>query len=635
MILKKLYLKNFRGYSDIEIPFNQSLNVIIGKNDIGKSTILEALEIFFNNETVKIEYEDLKVGTSDKMVIGVVFQVDPNNEYLIDSENKTNLKDEFLLNKDGLLEIRKEWDCSKGKITATSLDIYIVAEYPTVLKKNPLPTLKIDELKKILEDKKSIVDILSLHTYITNNNVDSIEIEPWSSDSGEKPVFHLDKRKRASIRKSIYKALNVDNDIDLETTLIPLNKEDSKNIYEAIEKEFPYFALFQADRQNKDSDKEVQDPLKVITKQAISEVEAQLKAVVEEIEKRAILKGKKTIEKLAEMNPEIAKTLSPNIKNKNWDSLFSFSFTGDEGIPLNKRGSGVRRLILLNYFRAEAEDKAGSTKGVIYAIEEPETSQHPEHQIMLINALIKLANADNKQVIITTHSPEIAKIAQNEHLLLIARDSNGESQLVIDEDSKLASIRETLGIMPYIGKLVICVEGEHDIKFLQNINANIPELKSIIDIESKQLNIIPLHGGNLKNWVDRNYLKGSNVIEFHIYDSDLNSGKNTDQYKKSCEEVNNRPDRSCALLTKKKEFENYIHPTLLHAEFGVDFSHITDWDAFDVPNYIASKKGLKPNDVKSIINGKLAPKLTKQHLEQLNAYNEVESWFKKIKELYE
>ncbi len=87
---------------------------------------------------------------------------------------------------------------------------------------------------------------------------------------------------------------------------------------------------------------------------------------------------------------------------------------------MNKRGSGVRRLILLNYFRAEAEERAGSSKGS-YALEEPETSQHPEYQKILIDSLIKLANDENRQVIITTHSPEIAKIAENENLILIKK----------------------------------------------------------------------------------------------------------------------------------------------------------------------------------------------------------------------
>lgn len=47
MKIDSIKLKNFRGYrSETEINFND-LTVFVGKNDIGKSTILEALDIFF------------------------------------------------------------------------------------------------------------------------------------------------------------------------------------------------------------------------------------------------------------------------------------------------------------------------------------------------------------------------------------------------------------------------------------------------------------------------------------------------------------------------------------------------------------------------------------------------------------
>ena len=49
MKIVSLKIKNFRGYKDLtEIKFD-NLTVFVGKNDIGKSTILEALDIFFND----------------------------------------------------------------------------------------------------------------------------------------------------------------------------------------------------------------------------------------------------------------------------------------------------------------------------------------------------------------------------------------------------------------------------------------------------------------------------------------------------------------------------------------------------------------------------------------------------------
>lgn len=41
--INKLYLKNFRNYSDLEVEFNDKLNIIIGNNAQGKTNILEAI----------------------------------------------------------------------------------------------------------------------------------------------------------------------------------------------------------------------------------------------------------------------------------------------------------------------------------------------------------------------------------------------------------------------------------------------------------------------------------------------------------------------------------------------------------------------------------------------------------------
>lgn len=46
MKLKRLIIKNFRSYKDeIQISIDD-FTALIGRNDIGKSTILEAMEIF-------------------------------------------------------------------------------------------------------------------------------------------------------------------------------------------------------------------------------------------------------------------------------------------------------------------------------------------------------------------------------------------------------------------------------------------------------------------------------------------------------------------------------------------------------------------------------------------------------------
>jgi predicted ATP-dependent endonuclease of OLD family len=49
MRLKKLKLKNFRGYRNTEIIIDEGMTGI-GRNDFGKSTLLEALAIFLKQK---------------------------------------------------------------------------------------------------------------------------------------------------------------------------------------------------------------------------------------------------------------------------------------------------------------------------------------------------------------------------------------------------------------------------------------------------------------------------------------------------------------------------------------------------------------------------------------------------------
>jgi len=47
MRLKSLKVKNFRALRDLPIDFS-NMTVIIGENDSGKTSIMLALEVFFN-----------------------------------------------------------------------------------------------------------------------------------------------------------------------------------------------------------------------------------------------------------------------------------------------------------------------------------------------------------------------------------------------------------------------------------------------------------------------------------------------------------------------------------------------------------------------------------------------------------
>ena len=114
MKIKNVAIKNFRGYSDEINSDFEDLTAFVGKNDIGKSTILEALDIFFNDGkgVTKLDKADLNVESKARQETDISIRVcftDLPEKIVIDTTNETSLSAEYLLNSDGLLEVVKRY----------------------------------------------------------------------------------------------------------------------------------------------------------------------------------------------------------------------------------------------------------------------------------------------------------------------------------------------------------------------------------------------------------------------------------------------------------------------------------------------------------------------------------------------
>src|SRR5262245_22461443 len=128
MIIKSIILENFRAYRTRTVIPISRLTAFIGRNDAGKSTILEALDIFFEGGTIKIESADASKGGDQKNVrIGVVFTELPA-QLVLDSKAPTTLANEYLLNQDGDLEVHKVFNCA---LATPKASIVARANHPT------------------------------------------------------------------------------------------------------------------------------------------------------------------------------------------------------------------------------------------------------------------------------------------------------------------------------------------------------------------------------------------------------------------------------------------------------------------------------------------------------------------------
>ena len=402
MKLEQIKIRNFRGYHGEVVIDCDDMTVLVGQNDVGKSTILEALDIFFNEGKgiIKLDLADLNVdakkGGYTDMEISCVFSDLPES-IVIDDSNETSFKKDYMLNKARMLEVVKRYTMEQSKTKQLSLQttVNIRAEHPTNKKCRDLLSKTQGDLQKLVEETGIPCD---------------------------------DARKNASLRAAIWKYY--ENELELKEVLLDISSAKSSRIWDSLRAYLPVYSLFQADRKNCDSDSEVQDPLKEAVKAILNEREIRetLDNVAEKVRERLRKVSDATLTKLKEMSPKVAQTLQPQIPEPSdlkWTDVFrkGLSITGDQDIPINKRGSGVKRLILLNFFRAEAEKKmeGGEGQSIIYAIEEPETSQHISNQILIINALKSLSQRDDIQVVLTTHSPHVVKCLDSKNIRIVKK----------------------------------------------------------------------------------------------------------------------------------------------------------------------------------------------------------------------
>ncbi|XUK66196.1 AAA family ATPase [Pseudomonas yamanorum] len=483
---------------------------------------------------------------------------------VLDENAQTSLAQEFLLNSKGSLDIVKTFKATTGKLDRTAIRCL----YPASDKLSKLLSLKIADLKK-LGEQEGVADRVA-----------------------DKRVAHL---WRQAIRDAAAP-------IDCQEALLDVDKSlstDNKSIWGKILDLLPTYALFKADRESSDGDSEARNPLQQAVKDAQANLQAQITILEQQIEQSVLDVASRTLDKLREMAPELANELTPRFREKpKW--TFSFTLDGENGIPINKRGSGVRRLILLNFFRAEAERAVvGTHRNVIYAIEEPETSQHPNYQMMLMKALLVLSTQPNRQILVTTHVPALAGLIPKESVRYVTRDDHGRPIVKMPDNDVLKEAAESLGVLPEVGmeraRAVVLVEGKSDVTFLRHAAKTLKDSGHLpSNLEEKGIVPILVGGcGSIKHWVTLNLADDLGLPWCVFLDSDIGGAvEQVAAIEKRKVEVESAG--RAFYSTRKREIENYICPEMIFDQTGV---RVAFTDTCDAKKLIGQALRVSANDV--------------------------------------
>jgi len=314
MKLEKLILEGFRGYRERREVAIDQLTALIGTNDVGKSSLLEALDAFFNGVA---DPQDATTQGPGTFKIGCVF-TDLPQQINLDATAVTILADEYLLNQEQKLEIYKEWRTTKTKAEVDR--IYANAYAPQTEAAHELLFKKRDELRAL---------------------VDQYGLE-------------VNKNRNPEMRKAIYDHLHANGGLNLAMREVDLDRlkdpddqlAEARKVWKKLNaRHLPVFTLFKSEQVRGDKETTVRTPLDATLKGAIQELEEAFAPIADQILNRVKEATNRTLERLRQDYPELEQSLVPDYKPPTWSKAFDLDvLRGEDDVPLNKRGAGVRRL---------------------------------------------------------------------------------------------------------------------------------------------------------------------------------------------------------------------------------------------------------------------------------------------------
>ena len=526
MKINKIHIQGFRAFKDATDIVVGSFTTIVGKNDTGKSSILYALDIFFNGSPDDGDF-NRDQDSDAPIIIQLSFSDLPLSVQLEDGI-ETDLKMENLIDSFESLTIKKIFtrkNPKRPKIT------FIVKDFVDSKYQN-LPSL--NETKLNEKGRSSGLDIKKSGAGITN------------------------KSKREGIRKVAERENIMKTNIEIEPA------ESCLKILDYL----PDFYLFKADESLNEEGTAFQKEFKFVVESAINKIPGKV-----EIEKGVGNEINKEIEKihsfLLKHTDEVSLIKAkPSFK---WKDLvfFYLECTDKQGkdIAFIKRGSGLRRLLMVAYFQylAQRGKNENPTKSNIYAIEEPETYLHPGAQRVLLDSFKTIAA--NEQVMISSHSPVFAGSTNVANLILIIR-VNGIARVTQGNNLDLKNVAEELGIEPsdqiYGYNAIIFLEGPTDCNFLNTICIKLHEGHKLSStFEEKRIGLLPGGGDNLKHWVNCKAIRALNKNFFMILDSDRKSITDSISKEKENLKAKIEDDGGICFILHKREIENYLHPSII------------------------------------------------------------------------
>jgi predicted ATP-dependent endonuclease of OLD family len=462
-------IENFRSLDNFDEEVGKH-NIIVGKNNTGKSNLLWAIYYFYNPKNLTnedfIKKQNKEDESNENLQITLTF------DNLTDIEQNNNKKYFF----DGKIKIRlKVWIDEVGKTNYehNGYEQSSMKKYPDdfdislkTLLENDKPKCtdfnEYDEIKEIMldivpegriapDDKQKINDI-----YFSSHP----EIE-------EEIIVQLSETKyHGFIKINEPKAIG-------ECYFIPAIK-DPKEELQATKSTSPVYQMIRSILSDIEAE-DIKENFRDIQKQVKNERQTNLD----------ILRDKFN-EELELFNTSVDINLQDVEISEAFPLHLDILFNDGVPTPLNNKGTGLQRYALFKFLKIKTELKLGQVISYILLFEEPEAHLHPQFQREIAKILKVLSENTNYQTFITSHSPQFIDLLNLDYVFIFNKEK--ECTKPNKCELHLTDIKEKIKILLlfdpnvkeiFFSEKIVLIEGPSE-----EIVSNILIQKGIIDVSN-------------------------------------------------------------------------------------------------------------------------------------------------------
>ncbi|MDK2929031.1 MAG: hypothetical protein PWP73_622 [Methanococcus sp.] len=402
MYLSKVHIENYRSIKELDLTFDQGKNVIVGKNNAGKSNIIKAIDIVLGERVPDWnKYEN--ISKSD------FFNADTSEDILIvcelSKEHGENLKFSNVNNS------------AFFKVCKSNNEQYHVNDLSDI-----------DRIFYFTSEKGSIDLDSGIYRkiWIGGKNYCKIDYDDEFSNVDRYALVFRARFEENVIKKDLVLLYKKDDEEEW-TVGINANSLRGNLIQSAI---IPSF-------------RDPKDQLRINNytwfgkllkeytkgrngegiKEALKNLATESNQVFEELQKSVCNDNIQ----IAFPNTSFSVQYNPDPKDQ--DIYKSALIYVDDGFKseLKDKGSGIQSAMTIGLFNFYIKHIAHNS-GSLLAIEEPELYLHPHGRRIISDRLSEFIGEDENQVILTTHSPEFICCANENINLIVVKKDKSESK---------------------------------------------------------------------------------------------------------------------------------------------------------------------------------------------------------------